>query len=765
MDAQLVPRAARPQILTADERAALQEPRLDAAVRERLAALFDPFAAIFLERTLRGSADEYRRSALYEAFRLCRQAMRDLDCPYWAFTWEHLLAWKARALDEEQTAPQARNWRHAWETRWTRVTSTLFFLGVLPYSEGIHKTYHSELAEKWLGPERARAIADQFVATALTMGYRHERQVRKHGVSVLLSVLVATGKTDPAQLSTADLERWQAQTRRSKRVAQASVTCIQRVLATMGGLTGETPRACARSGTAGFSWGATALGIVVTFERFLADLATARRPSTVVSYKVALRRFGDWLGTYDAAVGSVADVHRRHIEAYKQALLRMRCGDHTNIGSEFNTVHLGEPLSQAHRVRALSCVKAFFERIDALEYPERPGRALFVRGDIAHVDEQLPRYIPEDDWRRLVATAQELTTERLLTHGFPRPPERVQALLCLLLECGLRAGELCRLDTGCLVEARDSQSGQQMHWLRVPVGKLRNDRMIPVRPHVVAAIDTWMRVRGQQPVGHDERTGQARDFLFAWQGRGLSPHVLNAYIARLCTIAGTPRYTSHQFRHTLAVLWRARGMRIETISRLLGHKSLQMTLRYAAVMPPTLRQEFETAFAAIDEEHRATAQVRVLLSPEAHVEAQTQWRESLFVDLGIGWCGLTAYHPCETRLACPRCPNFLPTREDLPLLERQRVHLIELRGLAERTVPPARQPALARELTEAVAALDTHLTAVGAGPGAAAPGDEDTPCPAVSTEKTEGGPDAGDHADRRQPDGRTAARGARSRSG
>ncbi|MBK7804691.1 MAG: hypothetical protein IPJ55_18980 [Chloracidobacterium sp.] len=47
-------------------------------------------------------------------------------------------------------------------------------------------------------------------------------------------------------------------------------------------------------------------------------------------------------------------------------------------------------------------------------------------------------------------------------------------------------------------------------------------------------------------------------------------------------------------------------------------QNLTMTMRYAAVMPPLLRQEFETAFVSISGEHGATAQIRVLLSPEAH---------------------------------------------------------------------------------------------------------------------------------------------------
>lgn len=121
------------------------------------------------------------------------------------------------------------------------------------------------------------------------------------------------------------------------------------------------------------------------------------------------------------------------------------------------------------------------------------------------------------------------------------------------------------------------------------------------------------------------------------------------------------------------------------------------------------------AFAAIDEEHRAAAQVRVLLSPEAHLEAQMEWRESLFVDLGIGWCGLGAYYPCEARLACTGCSNFIPDKESLPLLERQRANLIELRGLGGRVLGGDRKNDLERELTGAITGLDRNITLVAGG--------------------------------------------------
>lgn len=696
--------------LTAEERILLAKDRYEAKDRKALSRLYDPFAGAFFDYTARGYSEHFKQANLGKAFRFCAHLMLELDGSYWAFNWQRLLEWRAAALETAKAANCSKVWHWDFSNRWSLTTSTLFFLGALPYNEAIYQTHHRVLAEKWLGAERANEISEQFVQTALSIGYKDKKTLYRNGSGVLLSVLVYTGKRDAAELTKVDLENWQAQTNRSKRVARASVTCIQRVLAAMNNLGGEAPRLTGLKPPEKFGWGRTASQIVATFERFLADLLTIRASGTVNTYRVSLRRFGDWLGESFPELESISELRRTHIEAFKRAVKEMRCGDYTNVGTEFRTINYGEPLSQHHRLRSLSCVRSFCDRIDALEYDERPNRQLWMRGDTPRIDEQLPRAIPDADWQKLLSAVNQLSTESAVEHRLPEPFERTQAIFAVLFESGLRAGELCRLDTGCLVATENPQTGEKTHWLRVPVGKLHNDRLIPVRPVLVQAIDAWMKVRGQQPLAFDKRENKPRDMLFTYKGHPLSPHQLNRMIRRLCLLAKTKgKYSSHCFRHTLAVQWRARGMRIESISRMLGHKDLKMTMRYAAVMPPLLRQEFETAFAQIDEEHRVTAQVRVLLSPEAHVEAQTAWRESLFVDLGIGWCGLTAYHPCETRLACHSCPNFLADKESLPLLKRQRSNLIELRGLTTEKLPMARQKEAERELTRAIDGLDKHL--------------------------------------------------------
>ena len=65
---------------------------------------------------------------------------------------------------------------------------------------------------------------------------------------------------------------------------------------------------------------------------------------------------------------------------------------------------------------------------------------------------------------------------------------------------------MSRLDTGCVITAQDAGTGATTHWLRVPLGKLHNDRMVPVRPSLVEALNAWMGCRGPQPLIRDERT-------------------------------------------------------------------------------------------------------------------------------------------------------------------------------------------------------------------------------------------------------------------
>jgi len=59
-----------------------------------------------------------------------------------------------------------------------------------------------------------------------------------------------------------------------------------------------------------------------------------------------------------------------------------------------------------------------------------------------------------------------------------------------------------------------------------------------------------------------------------------------------CKAAGIPHYCVHQLRHTFATSLLNAGVSLITLMKLLGHKKIEMTLRYAAVTQETIRREY-----------------------------------------------------------------------------------------------------------------------------------------------------------------------------
>jgi integrase len=132
---------------------------------------------------------------------------------------------------------------------------------------------------------------------------------------------------------------------------------------------------------------------------------------------------------------------------------------------------------------------------------------------------------------------------------------------------GLRAGELAGLDADAVVQIGAG------HWLRIPLGKLRNDRYVPLHPELVRLLAAWTAANLEHIRRHK---------LLVADHRGpLDRHVIRRIIARAARAAGVPGVHPHRLRHTLATQAINRGMRLEAIAALLGHRKMEMTLIYA----------------------------------------------------------------------------------------------------------------------------------------------------------------------------------------
>ncbi|MFD0311575.1 tyrosine-type recombinase/integrase [Streptomyces sp. NPDC127119] len=82
------------------------------------------------------------------------------------------------------------------------------------------------------------------------------------------------------------------------------------------------------------------------------------------------------------------------------------------------------------------------------------------------------------------------------------------------------------------------------------------------------------------------------NLLFTDHGRPVNASCMEAAVRRAAERAGLGRVAPHQLRHTLAIQAINRGMSLEAIAALLGHKSLSMTRVYARIADRTVADEY-----------------------------------------------------------------------------------------------------------------------------------------------------------------------------
>jgi hypothetical protein len=228
----------------------------------------------------------------------------------------------------------------------------------------------------------------------------------------------------------------------------------------------------------------------------------------------------------------------------------------------------------------------------------------------------------------------------------------VRVTVEMLLRTGLRVSEFTglRADAVVLIGAGP--------WLHVPVGKLREDRYLPLHPQLVTLIDAY-RAR-HVPPGHPL-------LLPRENGRPLDRHTVTRMINRAGAAAGLPHIHPHQLRHTLATQAINRGMSLEAIAALLGHRSLDMTLRYAKIASRTVADEYFAVSEKVEALYGQPAQ----LPADAAGPKMTRLRREHHRLLGNGWCTRPPQLDCAFESICETCSYFQTSIEFRPVLQAQ----------------------------------------------------------------------------------------------
>ena len=565
----------------------------------------------------------------------CWQAARMFFC-----RWPDPAMWAAEPLETRLSAGPA--------TR-TLITFLLLHGHLHPGYDYLLERKFSTLWRDLEGSPLAGDLA-RFLDAARQLGFSERHRVATASQATARLLIQAGGSM--ADLTTADLDEFAAACRdREQRTGQSqhhyamALQHAQRVLFHLQVLPEPPPRPGGRASLPSRLAGITP-GIADALVSYLELKKATCTPKTVSSLASRLMHFGRYLTETDPALTTLAGLSRqRHVEPYL-----------TSVSQAPNSKK-DAVITAGEQQRRVLAAAGLLTDITAWGWADAPARQLIFPGDVPKLPKVLPRYLPVDADRRLAGALRA-------------SPNRLAACALLLQRaCGLRIGELLDLELDCVHEVPGSGA-----WLKIPLGKLLTERMVPIDEEILEIIDRIVANRSAgRPLRHP-RTGKLADFLLTHQGRRVSADTLREELQRAAAEAGLDGVVPHQLRHTYATALVNAGCSLQALMALLGHVSAEMSLRYGRLFDATVRDEYTRALAL------AKAQLGPVLPGERTqlpLAAVTSgnWRDAPLIKarLAGGYCLRTAAQgPCAYANICEHCPNFRSEASFLPVLQLQR---------------------------------------------------------------------------------------------
>jgi integrase len=202
---------------------------------------------------------------------------------------------------------------------------------------------------------------------------------------------------------------------------------------------------------------------------YLEQITVSHRPASVVAYSLALRHLAAYVTATDPNCVTVAEIGRSHIEGFKLAFAA-RPG-------------LKGAMSTTTIRHNLGMIRTFFERIIDWDWDDAPRRVPIFAGDVPKADEPTPKFLDDPTAAKFMAT---LAVD---------PDRRRRLLVEMLARTGMRAGEVGGVRDDAMFRVGDRW------WLRIPLGKLHNDRNVPLHPLLVGLISDYQAWRGRHETG------------------------------------------------------------------------------------------------------------------------------------------------------------------------------------------------------------------------------------------------------------------------
>jgi site-specific recombinase XerD len=183
---------------------------------------------------------------------------------------------------------------------------------------------------------------------------------------------------------------------------------------------------------------------------------------------------------------------------------------------------------------------------------------------------RIPRRLSQQTLADVLETA---TTSRYGYHRWVW-----MTLLSVIYGTGARRGEIVRLDLD------DWNSNERL--LLIDGRKTGWERRVPVPDLVWRCLESYLPQRHNllETLG---RTEEPALFVNKY-GMRIRPHALSAGIKLIARRSGHEHVTLHQFRHSCASDLLEQGAHLAEVQRVLGHQTIESTVRYLHVADPLL---------------------------------------------------------------------------------------------------------------------------------------------------------------------------------
>lgn len=269
------------------------------------------------------------------------------------------------------------------------------------------------------------------------------------------------------------------------------------------------------------------------YERFL--LEQEYRNNSIVTidwYKLQLGDFFRWLGSDDP--DDLSLLHFKEYGVYLRSLSKRDGGKLS--GSSINGM--------------LRAVKSFYNFAIDSEFLEDFSRRLKLPR--VHKKEQL--ILDDDEIKQLLGCFGDSTIDH-----------RNKCFVMLMLDCGLRRGEIPRLNIG------DVNLKNNTLLVR---GKGSKQRIVPIGNRCSALLTEYYPPTAQLLYNSDS------PFFCDRSGKRCTDNLVKQVFQDLKERSGIERLHPHLLRHTFATYYLADGGDLETLRLILGHSNIQTTQMY-----------------------------------------------------------------------------------------------------------------------------------------------------------------------------------------